>query len=232
MNHMNKQRIFIVVCLVLAFSAMTGWLIYSAYKSSTTKFMAGAPPLDIMNLAIPQTVNLSSMRPPAIQPTDETRYGGPEAAASVILFGNYSCAECRKIEQSIKEVVPKYSGKVRYVWRDLPNENAKYDADAALFALCAGLQGKFWDVHDALMAEQWVSSLDFDYLTKQLQLDATQIAACMADQTLIESIKNDAAYARSDGVTSTPIFFVGTEAFASYLTPNELDSKIKEFLGS
>ncbi|MDQ7814605.1 MAG: thioredoxin domain-containing protein [Patescibacteria group bacterium] len=229
---MNKQRIFIVICFVLAFSAMTGWLLYSAYKSSTTQFMAGSPPLDIMNLAIPQTISLSSMRPPAVQLTDHMRFGGPEAAGTVILFGSYSCEECKKIEKSITDVVPKYGGKVRYVWRDLPDEKAKYDSEAALYAFCAGIQGKFWEVHDALMAEQRVTSLSFDYLTASLKMDRTQIATCMREQKFVDEIKTNADLARSDGVTTTPVFFIGTDAYASYLPPNDLDKKIKEFMGS
>jgi len=229
---MNKQRIFIIISFVLTFTVLAGWLLYSAYKSSTTQFTSGAPPLDILNLALPQTVSLTSMRPPAIQLTDNMRFGGPEATGAVILFGSYSCAECKKIEKAITEVVPKYGGKIRYVWRDLPDEKAKYDSEAALYAFCAAVQGKFWPVHDAMMAQQQVTSLDFDYLTNTLQMDKTQIATCMREQKFVDEIKNNADLARSDGVTSTPVFFIGTDAYASYLEPNELDKKIKEFLGS
>lgn len=229
---MDRQRLTLAFSFIAILLGLGGWLIYSAVIRSQNTFPVGSPPLDLKN-SIPQvTVDLPRMRPPAIRPTDFMRYGGATSSASIVLFGNYGCADCAKIEKNIRDIVPKYRGLVRYVWRDLPDNDNQREIDAAVFATCAGLQGKFWPVHDALMVAPTLDEFVLSNLATQHKLEQKSLSSCRLDPMIQGTILGDANAVGGDGVTSTPILFVGTEATKDILTPTELDKKIKQFLGS
>lgn len=228
---MNRQRIALLAVFILVILAMSGLIIYRGVVLHQTTFMTGSPPLDLENYAAPQTVDLGQMRPPAVRLTDFSRYGGVTSSASIIVFGDYMCDECKRLDQAIAQVLPKYQGTVRYIWRDAPQANRNYDLDAAIFAYCAGLQNKFWPAHDLLLqASPQLDDFALNQITATLKLDPSQMSACRMDQQIRSTLQQDAGFASSDGVTSTPILFIGAEASKGYMAPETIDSKIKLYL--
>lgn len=104
------------------------------------------------------------------------------------------------------------TGKIRYVFRDL-----QWQAQtrlAANFSHCANEQGKFLEMHGAIMANQanWVSQADpkeaFLGYARQLGLDTTTLSACASSGKYNASIDNDANAATSVGINSTPTFVI------------------------
>ena len=230
---MKYQRPLLITVFVLLILSISGWLIYDGVNKWRTTFVAGAPPINLENAIPPQTVDLGKMRPPALRFNDPVLFGGVTSSASVILFGDYRCDDCRRLEQAVKQVLPKYKGAVRYIWRDLPQSDRKYDFDAAVFAYCAGLQGKFWETHNALMLMgSNIDDITSSGLTQSLKLDVNTLNSCRLDQQTTAIIQQDAEQAGGDGVTSTPIMFIGTEAVKGYLPAETIDKKIQLYLGS
>lgn len=229
---MDRQRIFIATILIAILLALGGWLVYSAVIRAQNTFPAGSPPLDLKSSVPKMTVDLPKMRPPAIRTTDFMRFGGPTSSASLILFGNYDCADCKILDKNIRQVLPKYQGMIRYVWRDLPDEDNRGQMNAAVFAACAGVQGKYWQAHDALMAAPALDEFVMTTIATQLKLDQQALNSCRLDPTAQATIWTDANAVGGDGVTSTPILFIGTEATKDILTPTELEKRIKLFFGS
>lgn len=229
---MDRQRLTLSLILTSVLVALGGWLVYSAVINSRNTFPAGSPPLDLKNAVPKVTVDLQKMRPPAYRSTDFTRFGGATSSASIVLFGNYACKACTEMDKVIREVVPKYRGMIRYVWRDLPKENDQPTMNAAIFANCAGVQGKFWPVHDALLNAPTLDEFVLTNIATQLKLDQKSLNSCRLDPMVEAIIRSDANAVGGDGVTSTPILFIGTEATKDVMTPKDLDSRIKLFLGS
>ncbi|MBI5654473.1 thioredoxin domain-containing protein [Candidatus Uhrbacteria bacterium] len=229
---MDRQRIFIALILTCILLGLGGWLVYSAVIRAQNTFPAGSPPLDLKNSVPKVTVDMPKMRPPAIRNTDFVRYGGPTSSASLILFGNYDCADCKTLDKTIRQVLPKYHGAIRYVWRDLPADGDREQMNAAVFAACAGVQGKYWQAHDALLAAPALDEFVMTTITTQLKLDQKALNSCRLDPTAQATIWTDANAVGGDGVTSTPILFIGTEATKDILTPTELEKRIKLFVGS
>jgi len=229
---MTRQRPILLSIFLLAFIAMSGWLIYEAVHKWGTQFVAGAPPISISSVIVPKTVELGLLRPPALRATDFMRYGGTTSSASLILFGNYSCAACKELEAAIKTVAPQYHGAVRYIWRDLPQLDGGRQLDAAVFAYCAGLQNKFWETHDALLSGNELGEMQFLQIVQRLSLDLNQMDACRTNAQIVAQIRREAELAQGDGVTSTPILFVGSRAYAGTVPAEEIDKELKKFLGS
>jgi len=102
-----------------------------------------------------------------------------------------------------------YGDKVRIVWKNLPLPFHPNAMPAALAAMAANEQGKFWEMHDKLFANQQALGRDA-YLryAKELKLDLPRFTRALDGAKYKAQIEADTADARSLGVTGTPGFFV------------------------
>ena len=102
-----------------------------------------------------------------------------------------------------------YGDKIRIVFKDFPLPNHAMAAKAAEAAHCAGDQGKYWEMHDRLFANQ-KALMPADLLThaQALGLDQESFTKCLAGQ-MTARVRADLAMGAQAGVGSTPNFFVG-----------------------
>lgn len=113
------------------------------------------------------------------------------------------------------EIVKRYveTGKIRLVWHDFAWIGAE-SRQAAQAARCAGRQGKFWEFHDYLFANQrgenrgQFSDENLRRYASELGLDAAAFGACLARGEDLPAIQQDLASARTEGITATPSFKV------------------------
>lgn len=110
----------------------------------------------------------------------------------------------------MREVVEKYGDKVRLVYRDLPLTSIHANAlSAALAAECAHEQGKFWEYHDLLFANQaQLDEASLKNYAAQVGLDAAAFEECLSSQKYLDEVRNDYSDGASYGVQGTPAFFV------------------------
>jgi protein-disulfide isomerase len=135
---------------------------------------------------------------------------GPDSApVTIVEFGDFQCPYCRQAESSLRAVLAQYPGEVRVVFRNLPLSQIHPQAGlAAEAAVCADHQGKFWQMHDAMYADQ--SALTLDALkdtAKRLGLNVAQFSTCLAGG-VPASLDDDLKAAQTLGLTGTPYFFI------------------------
>lgn len=99
-------------------------------------------------------------------------------------------------------------GKVKLVYKNLPLKIHDMAVPAALAALAANKQGKFWEYHDKLFAEEKINKSAIDRIAKEIDLDLTQFKKDMSSEELRNHINSDVAEANKLGVTGTPTIFV------------------------
>lgn len=156
----------------------------------------------------PTSIKLS---PPVVEVSDggrASRGGGADAPITIIAFSDYECPYCKRGEEVIDEVMKKYGDKVRYVHRDYPlpfHQNARKAAEAAR---CAGEQGKFWEVHDALFQADAINDEKIAEIVAAQTLDKAKYDACMSEGRTKSMIDEDMAAGGEVGVSGTPAFFV------------------------
>ena len=110
----------------------------------------------------------------------------------------------------MKQIEDTYKGQVYIVWKNLPLTSIHKNAmGAAIASEAAHKQGKFWEFHDKLFANQ--SKLELDNLkqyAKDIGLDTAQFEKDLADPGTKKRVDVDVSEAGSFGVTGTPSFFV------------------------
>lgn len=135
--------------------------------------------------------------------------GGNNAPVTIVEFSDFQCPYCRAAEPVLKQIRAKYGDKVKLVYMDFPLGMHPHAMDAAVAGRCAGEQGKFWQLHDAMFSDQ--TKLDAPGLkasAAKAGLDSAKFSACFDKKAAIPAIKADQAEGERLGVTGTPTFFV------------------------
>jgi len=147
--------------------------------------------------------------------------GGKDARVTIVEFSDFQCPFCRAAESSVKAIREKYGDKVKLVYMDFPLSFHQHAMDAARAGRCAADQGKFWQYHDALFADQSkLNPPDLKATAGKLGLDATKFDACFDKNAHDSGIAKDVAEGKSLGVTGTPTFFInGREVVGAQPVP-------------
>jgi len=139
--------------------------------------------------------------------------GRADAPVTVVEFSDYECPFCQRFAAStLPEIKRDYvdTGKVRYVFLDLPLENIHAKArKAAEAAQCAAEQGKFWEMHDLLFAQN--GNLDirqYGDFARKLGLDSSAFDLCLGSGRQAAKINRSLASASAIGIDSTPSFII------------------------
>ena len=152
-----------------------------------------------------------ALRPPVVEVATAGRpeRGGSGAAVTIIEFSDYQCPFCGRAEGVVEQVMEHYGDKVRLVYRDFPLPMHPQARPASEAAACANAQGKFWEYHKKLFANQTALGEDKlkDY-AKDVGLDAAKFEQCLKDKPYKTAIDKDVADGEKVGVTGTPAFFI------------------------
>ncbi len=154
---------------------------------------------------------------------DDPMKGDPDAEVTVIEFSDFQCPFCSRFyTQTLSQLEENYidTGKINFVYRDLPLDNLHPNARPAhIAAECADEQGKFWDYHDILFEKQsqWqrLPSAELQTTLSQyasdLGLQTVNFESCLESEDIADEVNRDALAAASLGITGTPSFFIGNE---------------------
>ena len=152
------------------------------------------------------------LRPPAFEVATAGRPekgGGAKAPVTIIEFSDYQCPFCQRAEDVVDQVMHAYGNKVRLVFRDFPLPIHPQARPAAEAASCANAQGKFWEYHAKLFANQ--SALGEEQLkeyAKDVGLDPAKFEDCLTQKPFSAAIDKDLSEAAKLGINGTPAFFI------------------------
>jgi protein-disulfide isomerase len=141
-----------------------------------------------------------------------TTKGESAARVVVIELSDFECPYCAAFARDTLPAIERQylaTGKVRLAYLHITPPAHRRALPAAIAAQCAGRQGKFWEMHDRLFADQKLDEVSLAAHAGALGLDLTAFKACQADPAIVKRIARDTAEARRLRVTATPSFFVG-----------------------
>ncbi len=141
--------------------------------------------------------------------------GKLDADLIIVEYGDYQCPYCGAAYPVLKEMMKEFGSRIKFVFRNFPlSEMHRYARPAALAAEAAHLQGKFWEMHDAIYENQ--QDLNENLLMKlaeQLKLDIPQFEKDMESTELANKVDADFESGIVSGVNGTPSFFVNGNTF-------------------
>jgi protein-disulfide isomerase len=146
--------------------------------------------------------------------------GNVEGKVIIVEYGDFQCPGCGGAYPNVKTLMEEYGDRVALIFRNFPLTSIHPNARAAAAAAeAAGLQGKFWEMHDLLYANQnsW-STLDTSQRTEafvafanQLGLKADTFKTDLSNANVTKKISFDIALGKEKSVSATPTFFVNGE---------------------
>ncbi|MCP4447615.1 MAG: DsbA family protein [Myxococcales bacterium] len=135
--------------------------------------------------------------------------GAESAKVTIVEFSDYQCHFCGKSEPTVHKLLEEYGDKIRLVYRDYPLPNHTDAPKAAEAAHCAGKEGKFWEMHDALFANSGALGVaDIKRYAVTLGLDSEQFAGCLDSGEMKPIVIASMEEGQKVGVNGTPAFFV------------------------
>jgi protein-disulfide isomerase len=164
---------------------------------------------------------------------DKARIQGAETAKVwMVMASDFQCPFCKRFhDDAYKSIIADYvtTGKIRVAYLNHPMAAHQFAVRAAEAAMCAGMQDRFWQMHDGLFATQdhWVATDNpapvFDSLATSLRLSMPDWRACVSSHKTLPLIDADNARTTANGVNGTPMFFIanklavqGAEPYATF----------------
>lgn len=145
-------------------------------------------------------------RDPAVGPED--------AKVTIVEFFDYNCGFCKRATPWVEDAIEKYGDDIRVVFKELPilDDRTRTSRLAARAALAADKQGKYKEMHFALMNEKRLSGDIIRETAEKIGLDMKRYEADLADPTIDQHINDTLQLAnRLPALTGTPFFVVGDE---------------------
>lgn len=197
---MNKKTwiIFIVVCVAI-FAALIA--------------MSQSKRIDVSN------IDTSKVQPASDASGNiaDQLAGNKDATVTLIEYGDFQCPSCEGAYPNIKSILDEYGDDVRFIYRNFPITSAHPNALAAAAAAeAAGLQGKYWEMHNYIFENksEW-ANLSVEQRTDKFtdyaivfRLDEDKFVKDMASERVSQKVAFDKALAGKDGVSGTPTFFL------------------------
>jgi protein-disulfide isomerase len=167
---------------------------------ATAPVMVAPPPGQAAPQAAAQKVDF--------RPDDPMR-GPKNAPVTVVIFSDFQCPFCTRVEPTLAQLQKAYPNDVRVVWKNYPLAMHPQAMPAALAAEAAREQGKFWEMHDLMFQNQsQLAPAQFEAWAKQLGLDAKKFQAASAAPSTRARVDEDAQLGARFASQGTPTLYV------------------------
>ena len=173
----------------------------SAYDMLVAELRAEGPPFRLVQDAPRQQIELAA---------DDPIQGNASAMVTLVEYSDFQCPFCAQVMPTLKRVQQTYGDRVRIVWKNFPLTAIHPQAfGAAQAGRCAQEQGKFWELHDRLFANQ--QALQPESLKAHavaVGLDAAAFDTCLDSGKHADAVQAEMDVATALGVVSTPTVFI------------------------
>lgn len=144
-----------------------------------------------------------------VDPERDHVRGRVDAPVTLVEYGDFDCPYCGHAAPTIEKLLDRLPDDLRYVFRHLPLSDVHRDAQLAAEAVeAAGAQGRFWEMHDRLMAEEHVGAPTIRRHAEELGLDRERFVEDLHRHRHASRVARDVQSADESGVSGTPTFFV------------------------
>ncbi len=143
-------------------------------------------------------------------PVGKSAVRGPtDATVTMVEFSDFQCPFCSRAVPLIDQVMQAYPKDLKFVYKEFPLPMHPNAMPASRAAIAAQRQGKYWEMHDKLFANQQALQPDnLKQYAQELGLDVAKFEQDMNSPDVQAQISDDMQLARQAGVSGTPTLFV------------------------
>lgn len=154
--------------------------------------------------------------------------GAKNGKVVLVEFSDFQCPFCAKANETLKQFMAKYGDRVTLTYKHLPLTSIHPEAlPAARASWAAAQQGKFWEFHDALFANQRrLGDALYRETAKLLGLDLPKFERDRTSQAADAAIAQDLAMAETLGIDGTPFFIMNGEVLAGAVSLADLEAAL------
>ena len=170
---------------------------------------------------------------PEVSEIDRTK-GPKDAKAVLIEYSDFQCPACASFFPAVEELNEELSGELLFVYRHFPLPQHKNAELTAYAAEAAGLQGKFFEMHDEIFKNQneWAEEKDAkEFLKKYAQavgLDVEKFLKDLDSREVKDKVSADISGALRAKVNATPTFFLNGKKVEGFRTYDEFKNIVRE----
>ena len=144
-----------------------------------------------------------------VEPGDAPRLGKKDAPVQIVEFSDFECPYCGIAAKTVHDLSTKYGDKIAISFLHFPLPMHPNAPKAAEASLCANEQGKFWEYHDQLFANQrMLDPLSLVRYATDLGLDVAAFQRCLESGEKAKAVEADVAKGKTVGMSGTPGFYV------------------------
>ncbi len=135
--------------------------------------------------------------------------GNKDAKIQIVVFSDFQCPFCSKMATMLHEVEKKYADKVAISFKNFPLNFHQMAYPAAVYARCALKQGKFWELHDKIFANQKdLTEENLNKWAEELKIDTAKVKECITSKTENEVVSKEISEAEKLGIQGTPSVYI------------------------
>ena len=139
--------------------------------------------------------------------------GNASAPITIVEFSDYQCPFCARVNPTLEQVRKTYGDKVKIIFKDFPLPNHPQAPKASEAAHCAGEQGKYWELHDVMFANQRALNVpELKQYATTLGLDMAKFTPCLDSGKHAGLVASGLAQGEKMGVNSTPTLYINGRA--------------------
>ena len=159
---------------------------------------------------------------------------GPDASqVTIVEFSDFQCPFCSRAANVVHQLKEKYGTKVHFVFRQFPLSFHRQAHLAAEAALAAHAQGKFWEFHDKLFADQTkLERPALEQTAKDLGLDVAAFKKALDDKSFVSAVDADEKLGEAVAVDGTPTMFLNGKRVADPTNFDTIAKQIDAALGA
>ena len=172
----------------------------------------------------------------AILISEDSQQSDPQAPLTLVEFGDYQCPACAVYHPFVKKLSSEFPGKINFIFRHFPLPQHKNAPISSYAAEAAGLQGKFWEMHNKIYETQSVwSNLDnpkdkFTEFALELGLDKQKFLDDIDSDIVKNIVKRGVSDGNLAGISATPTFFLNGVEIPLTATYEEFKKAIEQEL--
>lgn len=170
----------------------------------------------------------------AVNPATDHLKGNPAAKVVLVEYSDFQCPACALYYPTVKNLLSKYGQQLLFVYRDFPLPQHDKGDLAARAAEAAGVQGKFWEMHDKLFEGQtlWTGKSEseaiqtFTDYAGQIGLNKTKFIADLNAPAITNLVQGSVQSGFKSNVDATPTFFLNGTKLTNLASYGDLESDV------